>query len=105
MSLPAARRRDLCTGHDCYPPRPSRESSDSVFYNSRGAHRQSDEWEEHCCITLGPDGEIVSGCHRATTVSGSSSVFVNSLAAARVQDQVDCGSFIMTGSHNVYIGS
>lgn len=104
MILPAARHRDLCTGHDCYPPRPTKIASQDVFYNSRGAHRKTDTWEEHCCITLSEEGEIISGCHSSETISGSSTVFINSLSAARVQDSVECGSVIMTGSHNVYIG-
>jgi uncharacterized Zn-binding protein involved in type VI secretion len=107
-SLPAVRKKDLCTGHDCYPPRPTKGCSPNVFYNSRGAHRLGDDLLGHCCITLSKEKDkekvIVSGCHTGKTTSGSGSVFINSLSAVRVQDSVDCGSVMMTGSHNVYIG-
>jgi uncharacterized Zn-binding protein involved in type VI secretion len=100
MGMPTARLYDLCTGHDCYPPRPNSSGSPNVFVNSRPHHRLTDTWFGHCCIT--PTG--VGGCHGSLTCSGSSSVFVNSLPAARVMDQVCCGSLIMTGSTNVSEG-
>ena len=91
----AARHRDLDTGHGCWPPRPNAVASPDVYTNSRGQHRQTDDWEVHCC---GP------ACHGSVTTQGSSTVFVNGLPAARIGDQVACGSVIMTGSTNVFIG-
>lgn len=96
MGQPAARRNDICTGHGCWPPRPNISASSNVFINSRGAHRLGDAWRKHCCPHL--------GCHSGVTATGSSSVFVNGRPAARVEDMVSCGSAIMTGSHNVFIG-
>lgn len=95
MGLPVARHQDICTGHGCWPPRPNATASRNVFVNSRGAHRQTDMWESHCCGLE---------CHPGSTARGSSTVYVNSLQLARIQDPVDCGSAIMTGSHNVYAG-
>lgn len=93
--LQAARYKDLCSGHYCYPPRPNNQASTDVFVNKRGAHRVTDNWAPHCCGT----------CHGGQTASGSNTVFINSKSAARVTDPVNCGSVIMTGSENVFIGT
>lgn len=95
MGLPAARLKDLCTGHGVYPPRPTNKASQNVYVNSRGSHRMTDTFEEHCSPL---------DCHPGMTIQGSATVFINGLPAARAQDPVDCGSFIMTGSKNVFIG-
>lgn len=95
MGMPAARLGDICTGHECWPPRPTAQASTTVFVNQRGSHRMADAWSGHCC---GPS------CHSSTTVKGSTTVFVDGKPAARVGDQVGCGSVIMTGSGNVFIG-
>ncbi len=95
-NMPAARFADLCTGHGCYPPRPNIQGSPDVFINDRAAHRQTDAWAPHCCPKR--------GCHGAVTVSGSATVSVNDLEAARIKDPVSCGSVIMTGSTDVIIG-
>lgn len=93
--MPVARLKDMCTGHDCHPPRPTTLASKNVFVNGRGWHRKGDTLEEHCCLL---------SCHPGVTTTGSSSVFVNKKPAARVSDEVDCGSSIMTGSGNVFAG-
>lgn len=95
MSLPAARQKDLCTGHGCYPPRPAADGSPTVFTNKRAQQRIGDNWLEHCC------GD---NCHDAKTTTGSGTVFIDGKPAARITDAISCGSVIMTGSHNVYIG-
>lgn len=98
MSMPVARLFDLCTrfiGHHCFPPRPNSQGSPNVFVNSRNHHRLGDAWMVHCCL---------SSCHSSVTCTGSSTVFVNSIPAARVGDMVCCTSAIMTGSFNVFEG-
>lgn len=57
MGMPAARLQDFCSGHGCYPPRPSISASTDVFVNSRGFHCLGDSWETHCC----------KHCHSSTT--------------------------------------
>lgn len=95
MRMPACRLGDFCTGHRCYPPRPSVEGSPDVFTNNRPQHRVTDKWGVHCCGL---------SCHDSELVSGSKTVLINGLGAARVGDPVACGSKVMTGSHNVIIG-
>jgi uncharacterized Zn-binding protein involved in type VI secretion len=94
-----ARFGDICTGHDCYPPRQNIAGSSNVFVNSRGAHRQLDGWGPHCwwCCCSG-------NCHLAISVKGSSMVFVNSRQLMRLGDPISCGSAVGWGSKNVGCG-
>lgn len=89
----AVRLTDLCTGHDCFPPRPNITASENVLINNLGAHREGDSWKEHCCYE----------CHPGDQISGSPSVFVNNKPQARVGDFISCGSMNMTGSSNVIV--
>ena len=95
---PVVRHRDICTGHDCWPPRENRTVSNNVFVNDRGAHRQSDSWKVHCrqCIPI--------QCHDAILSRGSRTVYVNSRQLGRIGDPVSCGSLCATGSPNVIAG-
>lgn len=92
------RAKDICTGHECYPPRENISWSQNVFVNSRGWHRKDDAWGPHCdsCDDDHP-------CHISKTVA-SGSVFVNSRPGAKAGDPLDCGSAIATGSPNVRCG-
>lgn len=94
MGMPVARLKDVDSGHGCYSPRPNTQASSNVFVNGRGVHRQGDGWMTHCCY----------GCHTGNTSGGSSTVFVNGKAMARITDSVSCGGVIMTGSGNVSAG-
>lgn len=86
---------DLCTGHDGYPPRPNTSWSTDVRINGRGVHRQGDTWAEHC------DGP---SCHSGYLLQGSTSVYCNGLPVGRTGDPISCGSFVATGSDNVFCG-
>lgn len=91
--MPAAvRYADICSGHDCFPPRLCIQGSMNVFINGRPAHRYGDGWNQHTCVTT----------HAGVMASGSSNVFVNGRALARVGDLISCGSVAATGSHNVF---
>lgn len=98
MSATGATRTgvDLCTGHDCFPPRVSAEGSPNVYVNGIKWHRENDLWEIHCCPG--------SGCHSSYLENGSSNVFVNSLEASRIGDPIECGSDVDEGSENVFVG-
>jgi uncharacterized Zn-binding protein involved in type VI secretion len=98
MSQPAARLGDMCTGHDCYPPRPSISASSDTFIDGIPALRVGDKYEQHCCTTL------PSSCHEGTVIVGSGTTFINGMAAARVGDALDCGSTIAVGSSSTFIG-
>lgn len=95
----AVRLGDICTGHDCFPPRKSTSGSPNVLINYKNAHRVGDSWEVHTCTH--PD--IPHGSHSGIMASGSPNVFVNNLPLARVGDNISCGSTASTGSHNVFV--
>lgn len=83
---------DLCTGHGCFPPRPSIQASPDVFANMIPVHRQGDKWAVHCC----------AACHGAVLAQGSFNVFVNNKQVGRIGDPVSCGSAVAAGSPNVF---
>ena len=92
----AARLGDSCTGHGSFPPRPNNQASGNVFIEGIAAHRQGDSWPTHCNST--------PTCHDGVTAGGSSKVFINGKAAARVGDAVSCGGTIAEGASKVFIG-
>lgn len=92
-----ARVGDQCTGHGCWPPRPSVAGSPDVFCNGIAVHRQGDGWAPHTCLSI-PE------THASVLANGSSSVFVNGKALGRIGDPVACGSSVATGSADVFAG-
>ena len=94
---PVTRLGDICTGHGCWPPRPSTGASADVFVNGKGAHRQGDDWAAHTCPAI-PE------THASTLAAGSSTVYVNGRQLGRIGDPVACGSTVATGSGNVFAG-
>ncbi|MDR8014105.1 PAAR domain-containing protein [Ectopseudomonas guguanensis] len=96
--MPAVSRLgDNCTGHGCWPPRPSTEASPNVRVNGIAAHRQGDAWAAHTCPTI-PE------THASVLAAGSTTVRVNGKQLARVGDPVACGSSVAQGSANVFAG-
>ncbi|MBQ3653692.1 MAG: PAAR domain-containing protein [Synergistaceae bacterium] len=94
------RLRDICTGHECFPPRASTSGSPNVFVNNTPVHREGDSWSAHTCTH--PD--TPHGTHSGTLSSGSSTVYVNARQLGRIGDPVSCGSIVATGSKNVFAG-
>lgn len=91
--MPAVTRLgDICTGHGCWPPRPSISASPNVFANFIPVHRQGDKWAVHCC----------KSCHGGVLAQGSPNVFVNNKQLGRIADPVSCGSQVASGSPNVF---
>ncbi|CAE6923334.1 conserved protein of unknown function [Pseudomonas marincola] len=96
--MPAVTRKgDACTGHGCWPPRPSTGASPDVFVNGIAAHRQGDGWAAHTCPTI-------PQTHASTLAMGSASVFANGKPLGRIGDPVACGSAVAAGSANVFAG-
>jgi len=96
--MPAVTRLgDSCSGHGCWPPRPSTGASPDVFVNGIAVHRQGDAWAPHTCPTI-PE------THDSVLAAGSSTVYVNGKQIGRIGDPVACGSTVATGSANVFAG-
>ena len=95
-----ARKKDICTGHGCWPSRSSIEGSPDVFVNGIPWHRQGDAYVSHCCTCPG----MPHGCHSSVLAAGSPTVFVNGKQAGRVGNPVACGGSVATGSSNVFCG-
>ena len=91
----ATRYTDICTGHGCWPPRPSCSGSPDTITNNLLQMRVTDCYESHCCPPP---------CHGGVLAQGSSTVFVNNLSAGRTGDPVSCGSRAMQHSPDVDIG-
>lgn len=99
--MPAVTRLgDICTGHECFPPRHSTSGSPNVFVNGIPAHRQGDSWAVHTCTH--PD--VPHGSHGSNLASGSKTVYANGKQLGRIDDPVSCGSSVATGSKNVFAG-
>lgn len=73
-----------------FPPRPNCQGSPNVFVNNLPAHRQGDKWLPHP--------------HDSILCKGSPTVYTNGRQQGRVGDPVCCGSTVMTGSLNVFVG-
>ena len=84
LGLNVHRLGDICTGHGCWPPRPSTGASPDVNVNGIPAHRLGDSWDTHCCPG--------SGCHSSVLAAGSGTINVNGLQLARITDPIACGS-------------
>lgn len=84
----------LCTGHSCFPPRPSATGAISVYINDTPAHRINDKWLPHCCY---------SSCHDAYTLEGTTRCWTEDIPQSLVTHKVSCTSKIMTGSFDVFI--
>ena len=88
------RKGDICTGHECFPPRQNTSASPDVFVDGIAVHRKSDTWAEHGCSDRRG--------HTSITAAGSPTVFANGLAVARKGDPIACGSRCNTHSPTVW---
>ena len=96
--MPAVTRLgDSCTGHGCWPPRPSTGASPNVYANGIAVLRQGDAWAAHTCPSI-PE------THASALAAGSSTVYVNGKQIGRIGDPVACGSVVASGSGDVFAG-
>ena len=88
------RKTDNCSGHSCYPPRPSTSWSPDFFVNSLNVERESDSLQVHCC---GPP------CHGGNWAGGKT-YFVNGLSIQTELDPITCGSVGAVHSPDFLVG-
>lgn len=89
----AARRGDLCSGHDDARPRPALRGSPDVEVNDRPALRVGDGFGKH--------GRAP---HEGKVRGGSATVTFNDQPVARSGDPIDCGSSVGNASDDVLVG-
>lgn len=95
--LPVTRLGDMSSGDPCGAgPRKCIGGSSDVFVNMLPMHGYGHPWAPHSCPKSPP--------HDAVTVGGSGSVFVNFVPVARIGDPISCGSKIVQGSADVFVG-
>lgn len=87
-----ARKGDVCSGHGCFPPRPSATWSPDTFVNSLNVIRAGDAMLPHCCKT----------CHGGVH-TGSHNVYVNGRAIQTCGDGISCGSVQAACSGNTFV--
>ena len=93
---------DVCTGHECFPPRTNCSACSRTYAENKLIFRQGDAWNVHCCTH--PD--IPHGCHDSVQAGHSSTVVVEGKLCARIGDAVACGGVIAgPGAPSVIIGS
>ena len=91
------------TGHGCSATTTVVGPSTNVFCNSLGVERKGDPAAAHTI----PNGASPPVCvsHSGAVINvGSSTVFVNNKAIARVDDSCDLGGAITQVSSNVFAG-
>jgi hypothetical protein len=89
------RKTDNCSGHGCWPPRPSATWSPNVFVNNLNVERFTDQMMIHCCPPP---------CHGGTHV-GRHNVYANNLDIQVCGDPIDCGSTCAECSSDVFVNS
>lgn len=89
------RQSDMCSGHDCFPPRMPVSFSPDVFVNNQAVERNGDILASHCC----PD----HGCHSGVYLGGSN-VYANNQSIQKQGDPISCGSICVGCSSDVFIG-
>ena len=71
-------------------PRQTKTGAATVKANDKLIHRVDDTWPQH-------------GPHTSITISGSTTVFAENKAVAKIGSNLDCGANIDTGSNNVFV--
>ena len=94
--LGIVRINDNCSGHECWPPRPSISGSPNVFVNNQRVERYNDELEIHCCT------EDKDDCHNGLHI-GVRNVKANNRSVQIRFDPIDCGSVCDECSGNVMV--
>ena len=90
------------TGHGCDATTTVTGPSTDVFCNTKGVERKGDPTASHT-IPNEADPPVCVTHTSATITEGSSTVFVNGRAIARITDDCDAGD-ITEGSTNVFAG-
>jgi len=83
-----------CSGHSCYPPRPSASWSPNVFVEGLNVERFGDQMVPHGCGVCAPHG----GTH-----VGSHTVYANNTSIQVIGDPISCGSVCAASNSSVFV--
>lgn len=86
---------DACSGHGCFPPRPTITGQGNFIVEGKPVHCVGDSLAPHTCVST----------HGGVSITGSSKFFVNGVAIARSGDAIDCGSIHIAGSGKFLVTS
>ena len=78
-----------CTGHGCFPPRPSTEGQERFRINGIAVHLEGHAWAAHGCPGCTP--------HAGVLAQGAINFRINGRQLGRIGDPVDCGSHVAEG--------
>ncbi|MBF0374300.1 MAG: PAAR domain-containing protein [Alphaproteobacteria bacterium] len=88
---------DSCSGHGCWPPRPSIEGEPRFTVGGRPVHLQGHAWAPHTCPPI-PE------THASTLAAGAPRFTVAGRQLGRVGDPVACGSTVAQGDSRFTVG-
>ncbi|WP_041796052.1 PAAR domain-containing protein [Pararhodospirillum photometricum] len=80
----------VCTGHGCWPPRPSVEGEPRFTVGGIPVHLQGHAWASHTC-------KAIPQTHASVLAAGSPRFFVGGRQLGRIGDPVACGSTVAQG--------
>lgn len=86
-----------CTGHGCWPPRPSVEGDGRFTVSGRGVHCQGHTWAAHTCPSI-PE------THASVLAAGSNRFSISGRPVGRIGDPVACGSTVAQGEPRFVVG-
>jgi len=86
---PVTLKGHICTGHGCYPPRPSAQGEPHFRINGIEVHLQTHAWSAHGCATCPP--------HASVLAAGAAEFRINAKQIGRIGDPVACGSSVAQG--------
>lgn len=86
----------VCTGHGCWPPRPSVEGEPAFRINGIPVHCQGHAWAAHTCPSI-------PQTHASVLAAGAPNFRVNGRQVGRIGDPVACGSSVAEGTANFVV--
>lgn len=86
-----------CTGHGCWPSRPSIEGKANFTVGGIPVHCEGHGWAAHSC----PD---IPETHSSVLASGAPRFTVGGKELGRVGDPIACGSLVAEGVDNFTVG-
>lgn len=86
-----------CTGHGCWPPRPSSQGDLKFTVGSIPVHCEGHAWAAHTC----PD---IPETHASVLSAGAPRFTIGGRQLGRIGDPVACGSSVAQGEARFTVG-